>query len=126
VRENLLGKLKRMMNLEISMGKTLGELDLRDNIETGFRSGFYMHFRNLNNEFAAEGRLTEEKTAIFYFIREFCYGSMFRYNRKGHFNIPYGGIAYNKKNFKKKLDDLFLPETTEFFKKIELYNLVFE
>jgi len=31
---------------------------------------------------------------------------MFRYNSKGEFNIPYGGIAYNYKNFRKKIEYL--------------------
>lgn len=127
VRTNLLDKLKRMIRLENSMGKLLDERDLRNNIETGFRSGFYMHLRNLHNRTTAEQfGSTEEKTAVFYFIREFCYGSMFRYNRRGHFNIPYGGIAYNTKNFQRKLDDLFLPKTREVFKNTKLYNMDFE
>lgn len=29
---------------------------------------------------------------------------MFRYNDDGDFNVPYGGIAYNSKTMKKKLD----------------------
>jgi DNA adenine methylase len=32
---------------------------------------------------------------------------MFRFNSKGEFNIPYGGISYNRKNFKSKIDKLF-------------------
>ena len=29
---------------------------------------------------------------------------MFRYNANGEFNVPYGGISYNRKDFKKKID----------------------
>lgn len=128
IHTNLLGKIKRMVELEIKMGKPLDEKDLKDNIKTGFRSGLYMHFRNIYNEFSLGKRVgtLEEKIANFYFMREFCYGSMFRYNRQGHFNIPYGGIAYNKKNFKRKLDHLFMPETAAVFANTELYNLDFE
>ncbi len=31
---------------------------------------------------------------------------MFRYNARGEFNVPYGGIGYNKKNLAKKIDYL--------------------
>ncbi len=131
IRENLLDKLERMKELEIKSQSRLSEKDLRDNIETGFRSGFYMHFRNIYNDIILNrnhsAKLTgEEKTANFYFIREYCYGSMFRYNSKGEFNIPYGGIAYNKKNFKKKVDNLFSPDVIALFRNTEIYNLDFQ
>ncbi len=131
IRENLLDKLERMKELEIKSHSYLSEKDLRDNIETGFRSGFYMHFRNIYNDIILNrnhsAKLSrEEKTANFYFIREYCYGSMFRYNSKGEFNIPYGGIAYNKKNFKKKADNLFSDDVIELFRNTEIYNLDFQ
>ncbi len=130
IRENLVDKLGRMKELEIKSQSYLSEKDLRDNIETGFRSGFYMHFRNIYNDIILNRNHSkklagEEKTANFYFIREYCYGSMFRYNSKGEFNIPYGGIAYNKKNFKRKIDNLFSPDVIELFRNTEIYNLDF-
>ena len=68
-----------------------------------------MYFRNVFNQIAA-GKLVSTKQyqiANFYFIREYCYGSMFRYNAKGEFNIPYGGISYNKKDFSAKIRYMF-------------------
>jgi len=131
VQDNFLDKIKRMVELEIKMDSKLNDSDLRDNMETGFRSGFYMHFRNIYNDIAlkrenVKGLVTEEKIANFYFIREYCYGSMFRYNRKGEFNIPFGGIAYNKKDFKKKIDHLFNSGTIKHFENVEIYNMDFE
>ncbi len=41
-----------------------------------------------------------------HFIREYCYASMFRYNKAGKFNVPYGGMSYNRKNFKAKIEKL--------------------
>jgi DNA adenine methylase len=32
---------------------------------------------------------------------------MFRFNSQGGFNVPYGGISYNKKTFQSKVDALF-------------------
>ncbi len=41
--------------------------------------------------------------AIFYFVRENAYASMFRYNKRGGFNVPYGGISYNRKDLARKI-----------------------
>lgn len=131
IKKNFSDKVRRMIDLELKMQGRLKDEDLKDNMETGFRSGFYMHFRNLYNNIALQQPNTRqlsaaEKAANFYFIREYCYGSMFRYNSSGEFNIPYGGIAYNKKDFKKKIDFLFAPETAEYFFDTEICNMDFE
>ena len=60
------------------------------------------------------------RAANFYFIREYCYGSMFRYNANGEFNIPYGGKSYNKKNMRAKIDHIFCDEVRELFANTEL------
>jgi DNA adenine methylase len=83
--------------------------DLLENLITGFTSGFYMYFRKVYNDIAL-GRVTVSdayQAANFYYIREYCYGSMFRYNVKGEFNIPYGGMSYNRKDMKTKLDRIY-------------------
>ena len=122
-------KIFRTRKNELKNGKDLSDDDLTNNILTGFTSGYYMYLRDVlnriekNNEvFIAE----EYKIAIFYFVREFCYGSMFRYNKSGDFNIPYGGIGYNNKDFKKKIDLLFSEETQTYFKNTEIYCCDFE
>ncbi len=125
------GKLLRMRKLEIKKSTHLSEEDIEANIETGFRSGFYTHFRNIYNDILLKRGIAqylpkEAKVATFYFIREFCYGSMFRYNTEGEFNIPYGGISYNKKNFTAKLDRLFNLNTIQLFDNTDIYNLDFE
>ena len=40
---------------------------------------------------------------------------MFRYNSKGDFNIPYGGMSYNRKDFKSKIDAIFNDHTKQLF-----------
>jgi DNA adenine methylase len=70
--------------------------------------------------------MTDEKTAAnWYFVREFCYASMFRYNSKGEFNIPYGGIAYNKKNFRVKVENIFSAGAQRLFSQAQFSNLDF-
>lgn len=41
--------------------------------------------------------------ATYWIMREYGYSSMFRFNRHGKFNIPYGGISYNNKSILLKL-----------------------
>ena len=103
--------------------------DLKNNLITGFTSGYYMYFRKIYNDINL-GRNTsvskQYKVANFYFIREYCYGSMFRYNRQGEFNIPYGGISYNRKNFKEKIDNMFNNEVEDVFDGTDIYCTDFE
>lgn len=104
-------KFFRTYKNEIKNKKELSIQDLECNLLTGIVSGIYMAVRCSFNQLEKESSLTENlivrKTAFFYFVREFCYGSMFRYNKKGDFNIPYGGIGYNDKDYKKKLDIIY-------------------
>jgi DNA adenine methylase len=122
-------KVFRTRKNELKNNLSLSESDLLDNIITGFTSGYYMYMRNILNRIETKNELfiaQEYKIAIFYFVREFCYGSMFRYNKAGEFNIPYGGIAYNNKDFKKKIDLLFSEETQTYFKNTQLFCSDFE
>lgn len=92
--------------------------DLKDNLLTGFTSGYYMYFRDVYNDInlkRIKSPSLQYKIANFCFIREYCYGSMFRYNKKGEFNIPYGGMSYNKKNFKNKIDNMFSSDVKNIF-----------
>jgi DNA adenine methylase len=41
-------------------------------------------------------------TGLFWFVRELCYGAMFRTNRRGAMNVPYGGMSYDGKNLRTK------------------------
>ena len=108
--------------------KPFSEADLRENLITGFTSGYYLYQRNVFNEIAAGKILPSRqlKTANFYFIREYCYGSMFRYNKKGEFNIPYGGMSYNKKDLSDKTNRLFSPQMAALLKRTEIYCEDFE
>jgi len=105
IKVNLIRKIKRMKSLERTKNK-LPDNDILDNIETAFKSAFYMHFRHLYNNTKKYKINIDFRSAIFLFIRNYAYSGMFRYNSKGEFNVPYGGIAYNKKNFLKKVDYL--------------------
>lgn len=105
----LIRKIKRTRHLEGNAD--FGRNNVLENIETAFKSAFYTHFRRLYNERSRNNELAEvinneRANAIFYFLREFCYASMFRYNKRGDFNVPYGGMAYNKKSFITKVNQI--------------------
>ena len=86
-----------------------------------------MHFRDIMNWNGTKYDVTlAKKIANYYFIREFCYGSMFRYNSRGYFNIPYGGIAYNSKDFRAKVDYILSQNIHELFKNTGIKNKDFE
>lgn len=126
ITSNLISKISRTKEIEKQRGKLPSE-DLQKNIETAFRSGFYMHFRDVMNYNGSRFPTSlPKKIANYYFIREFCYASMFRFNSDGHFNIPYGGIAYNKKGFRSKVDHIFSDEVKNIFKNTVIKNQDFE
>lgn len=103
--------------------------DLRENLLTGFASGFYLYVRDLFNDLQAGRRAAPSsayRIANFYWIREYCYGSMFRYNRQGDFNIPYGGMSYNRKDFQSKISAMFSDSTAQVLGGSELCCMDFE
>ncbi len=100
--KSIQNKMIRMRALESKKGDLILE-DIVRNIEGAFKNAFYMHFRYLYNHIKDLSINISFATAIYFFVREFCYASMFRYNKQGKFNVPYGGISYNKKSIAKKI-----------------------
>lgn len=102
--------------------------DLRENLITGFTSGYYMYFREVFNRIASGALQVSEayRAANFYFIREYCYGSMFRYNAKGEFNVPYGGLSYNGKDLRAKTERIFGEDERRLLNRTEIYCMDFE
>jgi DNA adenine methylase len=104
-------KLHLTNKMQNSSGKLFDRSNHHAYFETALKSAYYTFIRDLH--FNSSG---PERTAYFYFLREFCFGSMFRFNSEGKFNIPYGGINYNKKNFKRKVNLLKSDQTKDLFK----------
>lgn len=112
-------KIKRITHLEREKDK-LPPSDLFANFEGILKASFYTFIRDLYNQNPLQN------PHYFYFIREYCYSSMFRYNTKGEFNVPYGGISYNKKNFQRKIDYISSSTLQKHLKQTQIYNLDFE
>ena len=123
--KNLVNKIKRMKKIELEKGE-LPKQDILDNIESAFKSAFYMHIRHLHNNIKEYNIEKSKEVAIFFFIRNFAYSGMFRYNKSGGFNVPYGGIGYNRKNLAKKLDYLQSKELISHLENTKITNLDFE
>ena len=113
-----------MATLENTKG-ALSEEDLFKNLEVCIKNAFYMYMRYRYNHVAALGISRGEQIALYYFMREFCYSSMFRYNSNREFNVPYGGISYNRKTLTKKIDMLTSGLLREQLARTELAELDF-
>jgi DNA adenine methylase len=127
LKASLNDKFKRIKHICAKEGRVFDTPELEEHIETGIKSGLYLYLRDLmNKNTLGTLELSKEKaTANWYFVREFCYASMFRFNRKKEFNIPYGGIAYNRKNFRVKSENIFASSILSLFKQATFYNLDF-
>ncbi len=99
-------KFARMRDIQNAVGQ-LTERDLLANVEGVVRSGFYMSIRARYNLARLSDIRHDIRLADFFFLREFAYAAMFRFNSRGEFNVPYGGISYNRKSFADKVDALF-------------------
>lgn len=119
--KNLFRKMSRMKELEIKKN-SLPEKDLFDNVETAIKSAVYMNFRHLYNNKDLGSVCDELHCALFLFIRNYSYSGMFRYNDKGEFNVPYGGIGYNHKGMGKKLDYYQSESLLRHFANAHIYN----
>ena len=104
ITDNLRRKLVRMREIERRKNSCLSDTDVWENIRTAVKSAVYMHFRSLYNNQSVTEANPSLATALFLFIRNYCYSGMFRYNAGGEFNVPYGGMAYNSKSLGRKLD----------------------
>ncbi|MGB4775102.1 MAG: DNA adenine methylase [Daejeonella sp.] len=126
--DSLAHKFKRIQRITKRELRVFINDELDAHFETGLKSGIYLYLRKLmNDDFSGKRKLSPAKAiANWYFVREFCYASMFRYNVKGGFNIPYGGTAYNYKNYRSKVEQLFSAEVKKLFKNASFSNLDFE
>lgn len=125
IKKNLVSKLNRMKKIE-SERNEMNILDIMSNIECAFKSAYYMYFRYLYNNKKKLKLSDEFYCAVFYFVRDYCYASMFRYNANGEFNVPYGGISYNRKDFAKKIEYVSSDELKNYMEKTKICNYDFE
>ena len=119
-------KLRRVEKIQIERKRELPPDEFAKNVEGSIRAAFYMAVRRRYNERRIAEVLDDTRVADFFFLREYCYASMFRFNSRGEFNVPYGGISYNRKRFQDKIERLYSSETAKRLLNTKFYNLDFE
>lgn len=99
-------------------------------LTTAICQAFYFIIRDMYNDWNACGHKNYysiyERCAHWIFIREYCFGSMFRFGPDGKFNVPYGGYAYNDKSIGTKLDRIFSDEANFIHEKTVITSYDFE
>lgn len=114
---SLRSKIIRISQLERNHGRPMTDRwSYQDHVETAIRAAYYTMLRD-------NPPSDLHPISVFFFIREFSFGSMFRYNSKGKFNIPYGGIAYNRKSFRNKLETVMSFQAVDLLKRTKIFNL---
>ena len=93
--------------------------------ETALKSSYYATIRQIYNQ-NRKNEKTQENAAFYFFIREFCYSSMFRFSKNGDFNVPYGGMSYNPKNLNEKIKYLQSLSLQSHLNKTQIYSKDFQ
>jgi len=126
IQKDLPLKLERMRRVQAKKGEPLSDADLLANVEGAIRAAMYMAIRSRYNDARLTGRWDDYRSADFLFLREFAYAAMFRFNAKDEFNVPYGGVTYNRKSLMTKIDQLFAARMVERLAATTWRNLDFE
>lgn len=80
------------------ISKTSVVSNLEENALGVVGAAIYTYLRDIYNETEFKDN-PQLKTALYLFLREYSYSSMFRFNSNGKFNVPFGGNSYAKKSF---------------------------
>ena len=126
VGEDLRAKFTRMRKVEIKVGQVLSGSDRLANIEGSVRSALYMSVRSRYNAARLRDEWEASRLADFFFLREFGYAAMFRFNARDEFNVPYGGVTYNRKSLSDKVGSMFSARITERLANSTFHCLDFE
>lgn len=122
----LTAKFKLLRKNEIIKNEELTDSLLKDNLEAGIKAAYYTYLRDVYNNPKEYNNLSKpRKVAVYLFIREYCFSSMFRFNKSGGFNVPYGGVSYNKKSLTSKKTYYKSLEVRKLLNNTELYQLDF-
>lgn len=110
---------------EKEKGNTITEENKSLIFETILKASYYAAARKIYNQNRRMGEI-DANAAFYFFMREFCYSSMFRFSQNGDFNVPYGGMSYNAKNFDEKLKYLSSPSLLSHLENTEIYDVDFQ
>lgn len=123
INKGLRDKIKRINTIEKKNDIIFNNEQLKNHLETILQSSLYYLMRDIYNKNNSE---ICKYIASWYFVKEFSYSGMIRFSKSGNFNVPYGGIDYNKKDFNIKVNELNNKKIFRLFDKTEFNNLDFE
>ena len=98
---------QRTIRKLINEGYELDNNNINNIRITARKTAFYMMVRKQYNLRPNNNAM---RAATYFFLREYCYSSMFRFSNNGEFNVPYGGMSYNNKFLINKIDEMFSVE----------------
>lgn len=112
---------------KIDEGVLIGLDDFEGIIVTAFKSAMYVYYRDIFNTMNTELDLSDgEKAAVYLYIRQYAYSSMFRYSKTGKFNVPYGGKSYNNNSLQSRLEYYESDDLRELLSATTIGNVDFE
>lgn len=103
--------------------KEISEDNIQELQKTALISTLYKCIRYNYNQYSSD---IVEHIFSWFIMRELSYSGMFRYSKKGDFNVPYGGMSYNKKDLINKINYMETLSKCDFYNKTEFNNLDFE
>jgi DNA adenine methylase len=111
-KEDCLPVIVKILNRKVARCNSLDERNKvqpddagkQANIEGALKNGYYTYIRDTFNSSISERERCPLRSACFYFLRDYSFSAMFRYNSQGLFNVPYGGVSYNKRSPAARLD----------------------
>lgn len=115
-----LNRKQNFIKKQQSQNIIISDTNQQELLETATKTSYYNLVRKLYNS------LTPLNSAFFFFIREFCYSSMFRFNKNNEFNVPYGGMSYNRKDLTEKINYIKSPALINRLKNTTISNLDFQ
>lgn len=95
-------------------------------LEAAAKAALYSLIREEYNKKRLSGIFDESRAVCFFFLREFCYSSMFRFSKSNQFNVPFGGLSYCKKSLVPKIAQLTASSLVRRLAVSELYCTDFE
>lgn len=105
-------ELETIFNRKVQNLKRIQEKTLVTNLEENalgiLGAAIYMTVRRIYNDTSIDEQ-PQLKTVLFFFLREYSYSSMFRYNSFGKFNVPFGGNSYAKKSLTSRYEQITAP-----------------
>ena len=125
ISEEVLGfVLKKFQHIHRKAEKNNGIIEAFEaNIEAAYKQAVYNQARKEYNDYPVfDGR----RAALYVLMRQYGFSGMFRYNAKGDFNIPYGGIPYNNKYLDERIKQMQSKEVIDIMQATVIGNEDFE